>query len=146
MRTKDTILLENIYTNNVLNNRLKKDQYPNKIDPNNIGSEEDSIQVEYNGDVYWVDYDANAHNELSRGHGIHPDYNDTVVDNFQVNRIIVNIGDDPEDHIVEITRDNNPKLYDIISSLAKEKYEEDYSEDEYSNPNADNPFSNEYEG
>jgi hypothetical protein len=146
MRTKDTILLEDIYTNNVLNKRLDKNQYPNKIDPNTLGSEENSIQVEYNGDEYWVDYDADAHKELSKGHGIHPDYNDTVVNNFQVNSIIVNLGEGPEDHIVEITRENNPKLYDIIFNLAKEKYEEEYTEDEYSNPNADNPFSRDYEG
>lgn len=145
MRNKDTILLEDLYTNSVLNKGLDKNQFPNTIDPNTLGAEEDAIQVEYNGHTFWVDYDANAHKEVSKGYGIHPDYNDTVVDNFQVNSIIVNLGED-DDHIVAITKEEHPKLYDIISNLAREKYEEDYEEDPYHNPNADNPFSRDYEG
>ena len=33
MKNKDDILLENIYTNNVINKRLDKNQYPNEDNP-----------------------------------------------------------------------------------------------------------------
>lgn len=125
MRNKDQIILEDIYSNNVLNNRLKKDQYPNKIDPNTLGSEEEAIEVEYNGDGYWVDLDYNPP------------------------KVIVNIGDGPEDHIVEITKENSPEVYSIVVSLAKEKRDEEREEEELrnpTNPNWDNPFSRDYEG
>lgn len=125
MRKKDDILLEDIYANNVLNNRLQKNEYPNVIDPNTIGTEEESIQVEYNGDGYWVDLEYNPP------------------------KVIVNIGDDPEDHIVEITKENNPELYNTVVSLAMDIQESEREEEELrnpTNPNADNPFSPEYEG
>jgi hypothetical protein len=132
MKNKDQILLEQAYSKVInenedkLNDRLKKDQYPNKIDPNTLGSEEEeAIEIEYNGDGYWVDLDYNPP------------------------KVIVNIGDDPEDHIVEITKENSPEVYGIVVSLAKEKRDEEREEEEMrnpTNPNWDNPFSRDYEG
>ena len=125
MKNKDDILLENIYTNNVVNKRLDKDQYPNKIDANTLGPEEETIQIDYNGDLYFVDLEYNPP------------------------QVIVNIGDDPEDHIVEITAENNSEVYQTVVTRAMEKQESDREEEEMINPrdpNADNPFHRNYEG
>ena len=128
MRSKDTILLEQAYSK-ILSEKLKKEDFPNVIDPNTLGSEENAMEVEFDGDVYWVDYDADAHIDTVRGDYETPTQRYTVVDSFDINRIIVNIGDDPEDHIVEITKEEHPELYKIISNLAREQYEENYSEE-----------------
>lgn len=124
MRNKDQILLEQAYSE-ILNEKLRKEDYPNVIDPNTLGTEEESIQVEYEGDGYWVDLDYNPP------------------------KVIVNIGDDPEDHIVEITKENSPDVYNTVVSLAMEVQNSEREEEERinpTNPNADNPFSPEYEG
>jgi hypothetical protein len=124
MRKKDQILLEQAYSK-ILNEKLRKEQFPNVIDPNTLGTEEDSIQVEYEGDGYWVDLEYNPP------------------------KVIVNIGDDPEDHIVEITKENSPEVYNTVVSLAMEKRDEQREEEEMrnpTNPNWDNPFSRDYEG
>lgn len=125
MKNKDTILLENIYTNNVLNKRLDKNQYPNKIDANTLGPEEETIQIDYNGDLYYVDLEYNPP------------------------QVIVNISDDPEDHIVEITTENNPDVYQTVVTRAMEKRDDERHEAEMRNPtdpNAKNPFHRNYEG
>ena len=125
MKNKDTILLENIYTNNVLNKRLEKNKYPNKIDAQTLGAEEESIQIDYNGDLYFVDLEYNPP------------------------QVTVNIGDDPEDHIVQITSENNPEVYQTVVTHAMEKRDDERHEEEMRNPrdpNADNPFHRNYEG
>lgn len=118
MKTKDDLLLEQAYLK-VLNEKLRKENFPNKIDPDTLGSEEKAIQIEYDGNLYFVDLE------------------------YYPPRVMVNIGDDPEDHIVEITSENNLEVYQRVVTHATEKQELEKEEEEFRNPtdpNEDNPF------
>lgn len=102
MKNKDDMLLEKAYSQ-ILKEELNPRDFPNTRDDINI-IDKDEIEIEFEGNPFWVKFDFDG----------------------AVGRIITNLGKmgDP-DHIVEITPENAPKIYDIVSEIAKEKRREE---------------------
>jgi hypothetical protein len=108
MKNKDQILLEQAYSK-VLKEELNPKDFPNTLDPDKVPPIDlkTETEIEFEGNPFWVKHD----------------YEGDVV------KIITNLGrrEDP-DHIVEITPENAPKLFDELSEIAKEKYKEEMSQ------------------
>ena len=104
MKTKDDIFLEQAYSK-ILKEELNPQDFPNTRDDINT-FDKNEIEIEFEGNPFWVKFDFDG----------------------AVQRIITNLGSSQNpDHIVEITPENAPKIYEQISEIAKEKRREEIS-------------------
>jgi hypothetical protein len=103
MRKNDQLMLEQAYVK-ILKEDIDLKDLPDISDEidNIIGKDE--IEVEFEGNMFFVKFDFDG----------------------AISRIITNLGDiNDSDHIVEITPETAPKIYDEVSEMAREKIREE---------------------